>query len=257
MLLIPVHTRLINKGDNLAHILNESADIQDGDIVVITSKVVTTAEGDAVDTSSLIPSAQAEEWARKSKRSPAFMEAVLQETTRLRGTVTGDCPGAMLCELRPDGLKKGTIFAPNAGMDESNIDLGKAVGWPLDPVTSARTLRDALNPKCSVLIIDSCCRPRRIGVTAFTLTACGIDPLQSEVGKQDLFGRELRVTVEAVGDQLATAAAMIMGNANQSIPAVIVRDHGFPSSDFCGWVDGIEPTEDLFQGLQFTTDVRR
>ena len=68
-------------------------------------------------------------------------------------------------------------------------------------------------------------------------------------GKQDLFGKELKITTEAIADQLATAANTLMGNASQSTPIVIIRDHGIPLSDFAGWVPGIEPSADLFRGI--------
>lgn len=249
MQLIPITTPLIRRGDNLALVLRASAEFESGDIVVVSSKAIATAEGAAVDLSALTPSAEAQEWSEQTKRSPAFMQAVLDETARLNGRVAGACPGALLCDLRPEGLRTGTILAANAGMDESNIDQGWAVGWPHDPVASARGLREAFGGNCGVIVCDSCCRPRRLGVTAYALTACGMDPLRSEVGHTDLFGRELRVTVEATADQLATAANMLMGNANQSAPAAIIRGHGMPLSDFCGWVDGIEPEDDLFRGI--------
>lgn len=264
MHLIPIRTPVIRNGDDVAAILRSSADIQNGDIIVISSKAVTTAEGDAVDLSSCSISPEALEWAEKTGRSPAFMQAVLDETKRLNGTVTGHCPGALLTEVRPHGLRIGSIFAPNAGMDESNIDTGFAVGWPTDPVASARAIQESFLPspgrensregegrgvRVAVIIGDSCCRPRRLGVTAFALTVSGFDPLKSEVGSSDLFGHELRVTVEATADQLATAANALMGNADQSTPAVIIRDHGIPLSGFSGWVDGIEPEEDLFKSV--------
>jgi len=83
-------------------------------------------------------------------------------------------------------------------------------------------------------------------VTAFALVVSGFDPLVSKIGERDLFGRELTMTVEAVADQLATAANMIMGNAAESRPATIIRNHGIPFTDFEGWVPGISKEEDLF-----------
>lgn len=249
MHLLPIRTPVIRTGDNVAVMLRAAADIRDGDIIVVSSKAIATAEGDAIDLSSCHITPEAHSWATKTGRSPAFMQAVLDEAKRLNGTVTGHCPGALLTEVRPHGLHVGSIFAPNAGMDESNIDTGFTVGWPTDPLASAKRLREGLNVNCAVIIGDSCCRPRRLGVTAFALTVSGFDPLKSEVGSSDLFGHELRVTVEAIADQLATAANALMGNADQSTPAVIIRDHGIPLSDFSGWVDGIEPEEDLFSSI--------
>lgn len=248
MHIIPIVTPLIEKGDDLAAILRAHSSLEDGDILVVSSKAVATAEKNVIDLGSVIPSMDAAEWATKTGRSPAFMEAVLNETRRLNGEVNGFCPSALLTEVKPTGMK-GSIFAPNAGMDVSNIEDNHAVGWPLDPVHSGQTIKDALSVDCAVIIGDSCCHPRRLGVAAFALTVCGMNPLKSEKGRKDLFGRELKITVEAVADQLATAANAVMGNADQSIPAAIIRDHGYPFSNFCGWVDGIPKEEDLFRGM--------
>lgn len=249
MQIIAIHTPVIKPGDNLAAILRAHSTLQDGDILVVSSKAVATAEKNIVDLATLIPSMDAAEWAQKTGRSPAFIEAVLQETKRLNGEINGFCPSALLTEVKPTDMKTGSIFAPNAGMDVSNVEADHAVGWPLDPVRSAQELKKAMQVECAVIIGDSCCHPRRIGVAAFALTACGMNPLRSEKGKRDLFGRELQITVEAVADQLATAANAVMGNADQSIPAAIIRDHGYPLTDFCGWVDGINKEEDLFRDV--------
>jgi len=249
MHILAIHTPVIKPGDDLAAILRAHSSLQDGDVVVVSSKAIATAEGSVIDLRSLIPSVAAADLAEKTKLSPAFVEAVLHETQRLNGEVRGYCPGAVLTELKPTGMKRGSIFAPHAGMDQSNMEQGFAAGWPHDPVTSAQHLKKNLGVNCAVIISDSCCRPRRIGVTAFALTVCGMDPLKSEVGKTDLYGRELRMTVESVADQFATAANAVMGNADQSIPAAIIRDHGYPLTEFLGWVDGISKEEDLFRDV--------
>ena len=278
MLLLPIKTRRIIPGDDIANVLLESAegsDFRASDIIVISSKAIATAEGRIVDLSKLTPRDDATKLAEECQRSPAFCEAVLEEAERRHGIVCGTCPGAILTELRPHGLPSGSLFTANAGLDESNTEQGTAVGWPRDPVRSARILRQQLkeqmrekgkgvrteeryqpfslspypfSPHLAVIITDSCVRPRRWGVTAFALTVAGIDPLKDEAGREDLFGRKLRITKEAIADQLATAANMLMGNADQAIPAVIVRDHGLALSDYEGWVPGIEPEEDLFRG---------
>lgn len=272
MHLIPIRTPVIHQGDDLADVLVKQTTFLPGDILVISSKVMATAEGSAVDLHSLSISAEANEWSEKTGCDAAFIQGVLNETARLHGTVKGYCKGALLAEVRPDGMKIGMIFAPNAGMDASNIAKGYAVGWPVDPVNSMKKLQKSLrkymqlreqeatsyekdsklearSSKLAILISDSCCRPRRLGVTAFALTCCGIDPLRSEIGNTDLFGKKMTLTVESTADQLATAANMLMGNVAQSTPAVIIRDHGIPFSNFCGWVDGMREEEDLFSAI--------
>ena len=287
---------------------DKSAGWQKNDIIVISSKAVATSESRMVDLNSLTPSDEAKKYSEECGRTPLFCQAVLEEMKKRNGEVRGTCPGAIITELRPWTLSRvilsgassersgerakskgdtamGTILTANAGLDESNAPEGKAVGWPEDPVLSARRLRMELEKqkkllvfscsflvpkkilkivrqlktnnqklitkqlKLAIIITDSCTRPRRWGVTAYALAVSGIDPLQDEAGKSDLFGRKLLITKEAIADQLATAANMLMGNADQCTPAVIIRDHGIELSEFEGWVPGIEPEEDLFKCL--------
>ncbi|KKW44022.1 hypothetical protein A2454_07140 [Candidatus Peribacteria bacterium RIFOXYC2_FULL_55_14] len=253
MFLQAIRTGTLKKGTSLSAVLAEHSDIEQGDILVVSSKACAVTEGHAIDLSQLAVSPEAEQWAKRCGRSPAFRQAVLNETRRMHGTVIGSCPKAMLCELKPDGLEEGTIFAVNAGLDTSNVEKGYAVGWPKDPVATVSKLRRDLESetgkRIAVILTDSCCRPRRLGVTAFALTVCGIEPLLSQIGRKDIFGHELTMTHEAIADQLATAANFLMGNADQSVPAVLIRDHGLSLTDFCGWVPGIAREEDLFRGL--------
>lgn len=262
MLLQPIRTPLLTADSSLALSIAESASFREGDILAVSAKAASVTEGATINLSQKYVSPEAEEWAqhcspgrsgRTGGRTPAFRQAVLDETKRMNGTVIGSCPQAMLCELKPSGFQEGTILAVNAGLDCSNIQDGYAIGWPLDPVRTVRELREEIasitGKRLAVILTDSCCRPRRLGLTAIALTVCGIDPLQSQIGKRDLFGRELAMTHEAVADQLATAANFLMGNANQSIPATLFRDHDIPLTDFCGWVPGISREEDLFRGL--------
>ncbi len=273
MIILPVPTPLLRPGDDLVAILKEAINLQPGDILALSSKAVATCEDAFYQLHELTVSPEAADWAEKCRRSEAFCQAVLIETDRLRGRVLGHCPGALFTDVRPDGMSQGTIITANAGLDESNTPPGTAIGWPRDPVMSVKRLQQELSrelppprslrshpspvageglgvgAQIAVLLTDSRVSPRRIGVTAFTLACAGIDPLKQEIGNTDLFGRPLTITVEAVADQLATMANFLMGNAGQSCPAAVIRDHGLKPSDFCGWVPGIEPEVDLFNGL--------
>ncbi len=244
MLILPIQTRILKKGDDLASEILKNSNIESGDILVISSKAVATVEGASIRLKSLIPSPEAMTLSKDCDLDRSFIEAILQETKRMNGAVAGTSPFALLTSLKPTGIKTGRILCPNAGMDQSNIDPGCAIGWPIDPVSSAKKLRQTLS--IPVIISDSCCVPMRLGVTAFALACAGIEPLRSEIGTNDLFGKTMRMTYEAVADQLATAANAVMGNSAQCIPAAIIRNSGIPSSDFCGWVEGIEEKEDLF-----------
>ncbi len=242
--IIPVHTGILKAGSDLVQEISGNAVLESNDILVISSKAIATIENAAIKLENIVPSEESFTYAATCNQNPQFTECILQEMKRMNGFVSSTCPFALLTSLKPDGMKKGRILCPNAGMDQSNIEAGYAVGWPVDPVASAKKLSKALG--CAVIISDSCCRPSRLGVTAFALVSAGIDPLRSEIGKKDLFGKSMRVTYEAVSDQLATAANAMMGNAAQATPAAIIRDHGYALSGFVGWVDGIEPEEDMF-----------
>ena len=304
MHLIPLQTPRIVPGEDLVSALMEARKdgFQPKDIVVISSKAVATSEGRIIDLSALTVSDKAKTYAEKSGRSPEFCQAVLDEVAFHNGSVVGTCPGALLTELKPDGLSTGIILTANAGLDESNAPPhqshsvarcgaqpeGTAIGWPEDPVESAKEIQSTMEaklqtdkflvssfwffvlkkisnrflkletknqqlktsqPHIAVIISDSCCRPRRWGVTAYALAVAGMDPLQDQKGVKDLYGRELRITQEAIADQLATAANTLMGNADRACPAVLIRDHGIPLSEFVGWVPWIEPEKELFNGV--------
>lgn len=252
MIILPIRTGTLKRGDDIASILRQSADIKSGDILVISSKAIATVEGAHINLSSISPSDEAKDLAEKTVRSAAFTQAVIDETKRLNGTIIGHAPQTLLTDVRPDGLSTGTILTANAGLDESNVEDGYAIGWPHDPVQSLMKICAQLkaeSQQLAAIVSDSNCRPRRLGVTAFALVTAGIDPLRSEIGNNDLFGHSMRVTVESTADQLATAANFLMGNAAQSTPAAIIRDHNLPLTDYCGWVEGIEPEEDLFGSM--------
>jgi coenzyme F420-0:L-glutamate ligase len=248
MEILPIVTPLLRPGDDLAMTLRAHADLQPGDIVVVSSKAAAVCEGSMHDLSSMQPSTTAIELSRSIKRTPAFCELVLREAKRLNGTIKRTVPGAALTEVSPKGMH-GSILVANAGLDESNVPAGHAVGWPWDPIKSVRDLRMTVNAS-ALILTDSLCLPRRLGVIAIALAVSGIDPHQSQVGRKDLFGKPLAITTEAIADQLATAANFVMGNAAQSTPAVIIRDHGLAFSDFEGWVPGMRAEEDLFGTLR-------
>lgn len=253
MEVLAIKTPVIKAGDDLANLLLKLFDFEEYDILVISSKAVATAEGAAIDLRKVKATPEAEDWAKRSGRSAEFRQAVLDETERMHGKVIASTLQLMMTELKPDGMTEGTVLVPNAGLDESNADGTTAIGWSHDPIHSAQKLREDLEArtgkKIAVIISDSCSRPRRLGVTAFALTVAGIDPIKNLIGAPDLFGKELHLTQEAIADQLATAANFLMGNANECIPAAVIRDHGVPFTNYCGWVPGIEPDRDMFGGV--------
>lgn len=249
MHILPIRTPVLKSGDDLASTLRASADIRDGDILVVSSKAVATCEGAMRRLDEVYVSQEAQKLAAESTgKSAAYYQAVLDETERMHGKVLQNIQGVILTELHPDGME-GTLLVPNAGLDMSNIAEGYVVGWPKDPVASCRELGKLGTGEIGVVISDSGLVPRRRGVLAFALSCYGFDPIASMIDTPDLFGQNMRVTEEAVADQLATAANMVMGNTDQSTPAAIIRDHHLPASDFCGWVPAIDREKDLFHGM--------
>ena len=158
MLLLPVRSPLIHPGDDLAAIVSAAAreqhppGMQRGDILVLSSKVLATAEGRIIHLASSQPDeALAGEFIRRLSeacgKTPQFCEAVLQELSRMHGRVLRTCPGAILTEVSPEGLREGTILIANAGLDDSNAPLGHAIGWPEDAGKSVVRLRKELEQK--------------------------------------------------------------------------------------------------------------
>ncbi len=243
--LLPLTTGLLRAGDDLVAALRTAGDIREDDILVLSSKAVATCEDAFVDLKTIDVSDEARSEAEKTGRSSEFCQAILNETKRMNGYVSGRCPGALLCLVRPAPTV--SILAANAGMDQSNVPDGLALGWPRDSAVSAARLSKELG--CAVIVVDSCCTPFRTGISAYALACSGVDPIRDERGKPDLFGKPLRITQDAIADCLAAGTSTLMGNAAQATPAVIVRDHGLPQSDFSGWIETFPLEEDLFKDV--------
>lgn len=231
---------LIRHGDELADILLAGVEashlsLEDNDIFVLASKIVSKAEGRMVDLSTIQPSERAMELARRAEKDPRLVELMLQESNE----VLRVRPGAIIVEHR-----LGFVCA-NAGIDHSNIqpqtsEVSKDFGslytedWvlllPLDPDQSSRAIREQIEAKTGkkigVMIIDSHGRAWRIGTVGVCIGLSGLPPIIDERGWKDLFGRELKITIVGVADELAAAASLVMGQAAEGTPAVHVR--GFP-----------------------------
>ena len=222
---------LINAGDDLAEItlsLLKSLDIEllDGDILVFAQKVVSKAENRWVNLSSVMPSAFSSEVAEQSGKDPRLIELILGESKRIlrlrHGTIIVEHRLGFICA--------------NAGIDHSNVSglSSETDEWvlllPSDPDGSAEELRtkfeDAARVRIGVLIIDSHGRAWRMGTVGITIGTAGVPGLVNLRGHADLFGRELLITEVGAADELAAAASLIMGQADEGTPIVHVR--GFP-----------------------------
>nr|WP_319942164.1 coenzyme F420-0:L-glutamate ligase [Rhodopseudomonas infernalis] len=213
---------MVAPGDDLAGLILESltsaeARLQDGDIVVIAQKVVSKAEGRSVDLAAVTPSPRAVEIAAQAHKDPRVVELILAESSE----VLRVRPGVIIVEHR-----LGLVLA-NAGIDRSNVEGEAALLLPLDPDASAEQIRARLvaetGAAVGVMIIDSIGRAWRNGTIGTTIGASGIVTMSDLRGQPDLFGRKLETTEVGAADEVAAAASLVMGQAAEATPVVVVR----------------------------------
>jgi len=220
--LIAVKTRVVKIGDDLVELILESLkaqglQLEDNDVLALTSKVVSFSEERTVKLSEVKPSEEAKRLAKEYSLKPEFAELILQEADEVYGGV----------ERAVLTLKNG-VMAANAGIDNKNAPSDYAVLWPKDPKASVRKVRDRIKRRTSknvaVMIIDSGLVPLRIGTTSLALAVAGFKPIRDNRGCKDLFGKPIMITRQAVADDLASAAHLLMGEATEKIPAVLIKD---------------------------------
>ena len=195
-----------------------------GDVVVVTQKVVSKAEGALVALDTVAPSPRAAEWARTWKKDPRAIELVLRESVRLvrmeRGVIIAETRQGLICA--------------NAGVDTSNVAPGWATLLPADPDASARRLceglRTQLRVPVGVVISDTFGRPWREGQTNVAIGVAGLSPLADYRGGADTYGQPLVSSAIAVADELAAAAELVMGKI-EGVPAAIVAGTGLGAAD--------------------------
>lgn len=217
----------ISNGDDLAALLlaatrNAGLTLKSGDIFVAAQKIVSKAEGRRVPLSSFTPSVRAQGIAREANKDPRMVELILRESKNILRVK----PGIIIAEH-----KLGFIMA-NAGIDQSNVPGAEdaVLLLPEDPDASARGLQEAMRQQTGVdigvLIIDSFGRAWRHGVTGIAIGVANLPALVDMRGGKDREGRVLKVTQVAAADELAAAASLVMGQADEGTPAVLAR--GFP-----------------------------
>lgn len=235
----------VRPGDDLAALIVESsrasAPIEDRDVLVVTQKVVSKAEGRIVDLASVTPSAFAQQIAAQWEKDARQVEVVLGETKRIVRMERG----VMICETH-----HGFVCA-NAGVDASNVErTGTVCLLPVDSDASARAIRDAVREKLgvrvAVIVSDTFGRPWREGHVNFAVGMAGIAPIIDYAGQHDPAGYELRVTRMAIADELAAAAELVHGKLAR-VPVAIVR--GVEYDDASGAIGELvrPPERDLFR----------
>jgi coenzyme F420-0:L-glutamate ligase/coenzyme F420-1:gamma-L-glutamate ligase len=215
----------IRPGDDLAALIAEALaaagiGLEGGDVLVVTQKVVSKAEGRVVDLATVAPRAEAQAWAAQWGKDPRQVELVLQESAE----VLRMAPGGLIISRTRHGF-----VCANAGVDLSNVGSGDlATLLPADPDASARALRDRLGELAGdppgVVISDSFGRPWRNGIVNVAIGCAGLEPLVDLRGTADADGRVMHSTVIAVADELASAADLAGGKAARR-PVVLVRGY--------------------------------
>jgi coenzyme F420-0:L-glutamate ligase/coenzyme F420-1:gamma-L-glutamate ligase len=241
---------LIRPGDDLAGLLiaacaRHALAPADGEIWVVAQKVVSKAEGRYVDLAKVRPSARAHDLAREVDKDPRLVEVILGESRR----VVRRRSGVLIVEHR-----LGFIMA-NAGVDRSNIDpeagAEPVLLLPHDPDASAAGLLQRLSAhfkrRFGVIISDSFGRPWRRGTVGVALGAAGLPAVMDLRGRPDLYGHALRVTQTGFADEVASAASLLMGQANEGLPAVRVQGLAWSGPATTGATLIRAAEEDLFR----------
>lgn len=240
---------LVNTGDDLAGLIEQALEqqelaLQNGDVIVITSKIVSKSEGRWVDLTTVVPDAEAQEVAAECGKDPREVALILGESRR----ISRIRQGVLIAEHRLG------FTCANAGMDHSNTRPGD--NWrlllPENPDRSARRLREEIHRRSgvqvSVIISDSHGRPFRMGTVGVAIGSAGLPALWNLRGTPDLFGTPLRVTEVGFADELATSAGLVMGQAGEGIPVAIVRGLTYPVDEQSGADDLNRPPElDLYR----------
>jgi len=242
---------LVKAGDDVAGVIVETCgkngvELEDGDVIVVAQKVVSKAEGRVVTLNGLVPSQEARKLAGATGKGPRFVELVLREAKR----VLKASRDVLLVED-----KRGLVCI-NAGIDRSNVrGKGEFVLLPENPDRSAEECRGRIKrltgKDVAVIVCDTYSRPFRRGQVNFAIGIAGIKPFRDYRGKKDLFGRILKVKNVAVVDEVAAAAELLMGQAREGTPVVVLRGlmGVVEVCERCSAVDlQISRREDLFGG---------
>ena len=223
--IIPVKIQKdIVPNDNLVDLVLESTEIQDGDILVFSQKIVSKNEGRILSLSSVNPSLLANGISSSYNKDPRLMELILSESKRIVRMENG----IIIVETN-----HGFVCA-NAGIDESNVQDGYATLLPEDPDRSANLLKEKIEQKTgkniAVIISDTFGRPFRLGQTDVAIGVAGIEPILDYSGKPDTFAKIMQVTAIAIADEICSATELVMGKV-EKCPVALVRNYKFNFSD--------------------------
>ena len=221
---------IIKEGDDLALSIIEAVkgmglNLRDGDILVISHIIVSKSEGRVKRLEEYRPSKFAEEIAKRSGKDPRHVEAILQSSRRIVRMRNG----LIICEA------VGGHICANAGVDLSNAGMGKVALLPENPDLSARKIKkrikELVGVDVAVIISDTHGRPLRRGAINVAIGCSGLKPILDRRGERDLYGRTLRSKMICVADELASAAELVIGQADEGIPVAIIRGYKFEKGE--------------------------
>ena len=214
---------LVKPGDNVGRLILDSLkaeeqELMDNDVVVVSHKIISKADGLLVDISTVKPSRRTILISKRTKKDPRLIELILKDSAKI---LRADHQALIV--QRKDGF-----VCLNAGVDKSNVR-GRTVysRLPDNPNESARQLRIRLEKtsgrRIAVIVGDTYSRPSRVGQIEFAIGISGIEPIVDYRGQEDLFGYELRYKFVGLADEVAAAAELVMGQGTEQVPVAIVR----------------------------------
>jgi len=244
VVIIPVEgLPIIKQGDDIGELVCKASErqgtpIQEGDIIVVTHVIVSRAEGNVIDLDDVTPSEFAKNIATQFERDPALVEVILREAKAI--VRMGD--GHIIAET-----KHGFICA-NAGVDRSNVPGERnVVPLPMNPDSSAQRIRERIRQvtgkDVAVIVSDTHGRALRNGEINVAVGVAGMKPIRDRRGETDLFGYTLRVKQTAIADELSSAAELVIGQADEGLPAAIIRGYPYNKSEEATARDLVRPKE--------------
>ena len=201
-----------------------NAKLQDGDVIVISTKYISNSQGRLIDVDKIKISDEGKEVSDKFQLKPEIAEVIIRESDKIFGGIGGFVI-----------TSADNIMAPNAGIDKSNAKKGRVILYPNNPYQIAEQIRRKIFLKMlihvGVILVDSRLMPARVGTSGVAVACAGIEPVLDMRAKKDLNGNPLKVTFQAVVDNLATIANHKMGEGAESKPFAIVRNSGAKLTD--------------------------
>lgn len=245
--LFSLPTDLIRPNDNIflhleKALQQQKLSLQEGDIIAVSSKILSVSENQTYAFSKYSPSKKAHQYSKETHLSLEFCQAVIEESDSILGT----CPGALLT------INKNILIA-NAGIDKSNAPQGSLIIWPKDPQKSAQKLRTEIQNThninhIGIIVTDSHCLPMRQGTNGFALAISGFQGIIDERGKKDLYGNTYNITTRNIADGLACSANLLMGDTTEKVPLVLIRGAEVKFGEETGVLE-INREDDIYREL--------